>query len=263
MRVTLVQFSPVHGKPSKSWEKAKRLIKEVETDLILFPELAFTGYLFEDRNALREVAEDPNGGKIFGEVLDFALSRRVSIAYGFPLLEEDRIYNAAVLINKNGEHLIYRKVHLFGIEKRLFDRGRDFPVFNLEGVRVGILICYDWAFPEAARTLALKGAQLILHPSNLVLPYAQDAMKIRALENRVFILTAKRIGSESLDKLHLTFTGKSQVVNPRGEVLFRLGGEVGIRTVDIDPAEADNKLLSEGNDLFRDRLPEAYHEICR
>jgi predicted amidohydrolase len=122
-----------------------------------------------------------------------------------------------------------------------------------------MMICFDWIYPEAARTLALKGAQLIVHPSNLVLPHCPDAMITRCLENRIFAATVNRVGKENRGGIDLTFIGKSEVVSPRGEILTRLGGsEPGISIVDIDLTEADNKLATEYNHLLKERKPSQY-----
>jgi len=116
------------------------------------------------------------------------------------------------------------------------------------------MICFDWRFPEVARLLALRGAEVIAHPSNLVLPYCQDAMITRSIENRVFTVTANRTGSESVDGTTLRFTGRSQIVSPKGERLAAMDEtEEGVRIVTIDPTAARDKRATPRNDLFADR----------
>ncbi len=121
------------------------------------------------------------------------------------------------------------------------------------------MVCFDWIYPESARTLALKGAQLIAHPSNLVLPHCPDAMVTRCLENRVFAATANRVGREDRGGVDLTYIGKSEVVSPRGEILRRLGEdreEVAVEEVDLSLAKS--KRINSHNDLFPDRRPQYY-----
>jgi predicted amidohydrolase len=121
------------------------------------------------------------------------------------------------------------------------------------------MICFDWIFPESARTLALKGAQIIAHPANLVLPYCQDAMVTRSIENRVFTVTANRIGREKLNDQELAFTGGSQITNPKGDILFRGPmDKAAVHILTINPDQALNKHISIRNDLFKDRKPEHY-----
>jgi predicted amidohydrolase len=121
-----------------------------------------------------------------------------------------------------------------------------------------MLICFDWIFPETMRTLALKGAQVILHAANLVMPYCPDAMVTRALENRVFIVTADRIGEEKRNGKEYKFVGKSQIVAPNGEVLIRAEDEECVKIVDIDPVIALDKKVNDFNDLFADRREDLY-----
>jgi len=128
---------------------------------------------------------------------------------------------------------------------------------------IGIMICFDWFFPESMRALALLGAEVIAHPSNLVLPYCPQAMPIRCLENRVFAITANRTGSEGRKEgQSLNFIGQSQVVSPGGEVLVRASGsEEELLTIDVNPQEARNKSLNSFNDIFKDRRPEYYDPL--
>jgi len=127
-----------------------------------------------------------------------------------------------------------------------------------------MMVCFDWFFPESARMLALKGAQVICHPSNLVLPYCQTAMVTRCLENRVFAVTCNRTGTENRGGKVLHYTGASQVVDTAGNLLSRAGEneEVAV-VVDIDPAKAQDKQLNLHNNLFGDRRPSFYTDICK
>jgi predicted amidohydrolase len=122
-----------------------------------------------------------------------------------------------------------------------------------------MMICFDWIFPETARSLALAGADIICHPANLVLSYCQDAMITRCVENRVFAVTANRTGSESRAGATLRFTGLSEIVAPDGGVLARAGVEAEEVIVrEIDPFEARDKAVTPQNDVLGDRRPDLY-----
>mgnify|MGYP002476654204 CR=1 FL=1 len=122
-----------------------------------------------------------------------------------------------------------------------------------------MMICFDWAFPEAARTLALAGAQIICHPSNLVMPYCQKAMYARAVENRVFIITCNRVGTEEKNKKKLTFTGNSVILDPSGNYLSSASpGKEELNIVEINPSEALNKFINPVNNVLTDRRPDFY-----
>jgi predicted amidohydrolase len=134
----------------------------------------------------------------------------------------------------------------------------------VDGGKVGMMICFDWFFPEVARVLALEGAQVICHPANLVLPWCQDAMRTRSIENRVFSVTANRIGAEKRGNIALTFTGKSQIVTPKGDVLAQASERSeSLKVVDVDPAEALDKHVTPNNDLFKDRKVALYKPLLR
>jgi predicted amidohydrolase len=129
------------------------------------------------------------------------------IATGFNEHDGNRIYNSALLINEKGVVGKYRKIHLFMNEKDYFTPGDESPkIFEILGWRVGMLICFDWAFPELWRSLALKGADIIAHPANFILEeYATKAVPVHAMLNRYYVVTSNRIGTED----ELTFTGGS------------------------------------------------------
>mgnify|MGYP001152469718 CR=1 FL=1 len=134
------------------------------------------------------------------------------------------------------------------------------PVFDIGLCRVGILVCFDWIFPEAWRVLALKGADVVCHPSNLVLPgLAQRGVPIHALMNRLYVVTANRVGTEG----DLTYTGRSLVADPLGDVPVEAspaGEEVGVAEIDVSLAR--NKRVTPRNDVLADRRPEEYAGLC-
>ena len=133
-------------------------------------------------------------------------------------------------------------------------------MWDIGEAKLGILICFDWYYPESARSLTLKGADILCHPSNLVLPHCPDAMVTRCLENRVFGITANRIGKEERgDKPPLQYIGNSEIVSPSGQILYRAAPDKPELIVkEIDVKEARRKSLNPYNDLLRDRQPQFY-----
>ena len=116
------------------------------------------------------------------------------------------------------------------------------------------MICFDSVFPEVARLLALQGADLLCHPSNLVLTYCQETMLTRSLENSVYSITANRTGKEIRSRGELLFTGQSQIVGPMGEIVASSNSdEEAVVIYDIDLSNARNKFITENNNLFLDR----------
>jgi predicted amidohydrolase len=260
MNVGFLQFSPVFGDLEQNLNFIREnLRKNPSVDILVLPELALTGYTFEDSEEAYSLSEEI-GGKYSKELVDIAGENRVTMAVGFLEREGKHLYNSSVLIDGKGVIGVYRKVHLFREEKAIFKSGNTgFPVFAVGDIKVGLLICFDWIFPEAARTLALKGADIILHSANLILPYYQAAAITRAIENRVFIILANRTGMEDRFGVKNVFTGESEVVSPEGRIILKAGkDEEGLFLVDIDPHDARDKNVTDLNNIFEDRKPEFY-----
>ena len=260
MRVAFFQYSPCFGNPEKNLDLIRKSIpKAVSADILVLPELSLTGYTFKDYEEAYSLSEEI-GGKLCDELIRFAGENSLVMAVGFLEREGKNLYNSAVLVDGNGILGVYRKIHLFREEKNIFKQGnKGFPVFPIGEVKVGMLICFDWIFPEAMRTLALKGADIILHPSNLVLPFYQKAAVTRAIENRVFIILANRTGVEERFEIKNEFTGRSEIVDPKGRVILEAGKtDEGIFSIDINPEEARDKKITGANNIFEDRKPEFY-----
>jgi predicted amidohydrolase len=257
-RIAIVQTGPEFGNVAKNIADAAEIVASVEADLYVLPELFSTGYNFVNKKEVEKLAE-PADGPSFSAMSALAAKLKAHIAYGFAERAE-QCYNSAALVGPKGMVGIYRKVHLYAKETLLFAPGDlGFPVFDLPFGKIGMMVCFDWIYPESARTLALRGAQIIAHPSNLVMPYCPDAMVTRCLENRVFTATANRIGVERRGGTELQFIGTSEIVSPSGEVLVRMGhDETGIRVVEVDLKAALNKKINRYNDLAAGRRPSEY-----
>jgi predicted amidohydrolase len=259
------QFRPHFGHVPQNLLTVTTALRDVDADLIVLPELAFTGYYFRDRDEAHRLAEDPDDSPVFESLKALCREKRLHIVTGFAERRGSKCYNSAALIAPDGLIQIYRKLHLFHEERYWFDPG-DIPlrVLSITGARIGIMICYDWAFPEVTRTLALHGAEIICHPSNLVLAHCHQTMLTRCLENAVFAVTANRYGTESRPQGKLRFTGKSQIAGPGGKLLHRARGQhTELFVMKIDPALARNKHFTPLSDVFADRRPEWYAEITR
>jgi beta-ureidopropionase len=251
MRVGFVQINSKISDVEGNINKAFRLVGKKQTDLLVLPELFNTGYNFRSRRELAKLAEPIPQGPTVQTVREFSKRNGTMIVAGIAERKGQSFYNSAVVV-KGGRYLgTYRKIHLFYNEKRFFKPGNEFKVFG----KIGVMICFDWFFPESARTLMLKGADVVAHPSNLVLPHCPSSMKTRALENHVYVVTADRVGVER----GLRFIGQSQIVSPRGRLIYRASAtreECVVR--DIDLSSAHDKSITPRNNLVKDRVPRAY-----
>nr|MDO8118340.1 nitrilase-related carbon-nitrogen hydrolase [Candidatus Sigynarchaeota archaeon] len=226
---------------------------------LVLPELFATGYAFTSINEAKSLAE-PTNGLTFDFLSALSQKTGAAIVAGFAERDIHGIYNAAMMVDKGKLVYIYRKVHLFNKENAWFAPGNQhFKINELDGMKVGIMICFDWMFPEAARSLALLGVEIIAHPANLVLPYCQDAMVTRCLENKVYAITANRIGSEKRGDDNFKFTGQSQITGCDGKIIDR--GPVDqekVTVVEIDIQQARDKRINAFNDVLGDRRPSMY-----
>ncbi|MBI5629867.1 MAG: acyltransferase [Elusimicrobia bacterium] len=254
-RIGVVQNNPKLLKPKENVASCLALMGRLEADLWVLPELFHSGYNFKTKKEAARCAESAESGALVWLLKAWTASRNCAVIAGMAEKAGARLYNSAVLV-EGPRAKVYRKTHLFGNEKKFFSPGdTGFWVSPVKGVPVGVMICFDWFFPESCRTLALKGAQIVAHCANLVLPWGPEALKIRSLENRVFTALATRVGTER----GLRFIGQSQVTAPNGDVLRRLGPEEEKAFVlEIDPWTAKDKKVHPANDLFKDRRPRYY-----
>jgi len=265
LRVAAVQFAPRFGEKEENFQRMEALTAGIRADVIVFPELSTTGYFFTSRDEVAGVAEEA-----FGPTAEFfrAMANRhgAVVAAGFAEADQGRLFNACIIVvPEQATAFIYRKTHLFYKEQQCFDAGDTgfFVVHDARrDVRIGPMVCYDWRFPEAARVLALKGADLIVCPANLVTEAWQLVMPARAIENKVYLAVANRVGSESRGGEELAFRGRSAIYDWSGTPLQQAGtrGET-VVTADIRPAETRDKSFNPINDVLRDRRPQHYGPI--
>lgn len=266
VKLSVVQFTPVWGDKSQNLQKITELLNGLETDIVVLPELCTTGYSFLTKGEALAAAED-QGNESFSFFRGQAAKLNAVIIAGFAECDGDNAYNSALIALPNGDIKVYRKTHLFFKEKLCFEPGNSgFFVFDHPNAdcRVGVMICNDWRYPEAARSLALQGADLIACPSNLVTALWGIGMPARALENKVYVAVTNRCGTEKRrlkdgSEQVLTFNGGSVIYDFNGAPMIQAGSEdEGVFTVQIDPALTRDKTFNAYNDLIADRRPDLY-----
>lgn len=267
IRVALVQFTPSPGRKSSNLEAIAGLLEGVEADLVVLPELSTTGYFFTDPGELAGLAEGTDGeaSQLFREI---AASTGATVVAGIAEAAGDAFYNSVFLFGpEGGAPFVYRKSHLFYKESMAFKPGdTGFPVVrdHTRDLSIGLMLCYDWRFPEAARCLALDGADIIACPSNLVTDAWMKVMPARAIENKVFVAVANRGGSETKAGETLVFKGRSALYDPWGESVLQAGpsGDC-VLVAEIDPFLSRDKRFNDRNDIFLDRRPDLYGRLIR
>jgi predicted amidohydrolase len=261
VKIGFIQTNPVLGQTDQNLTRIAAQVRQADSaELLVLPELCHCGYRFESRQQAWDLSETIGDSRTISLLHALCRDRGLHIVAGFNERDGDKLYNTAVLIGPGGLVGKYRKMHLFLDEQDIFSLGNvGLPVFDIGSCKVGLLVCFDWMFPEVWRILALKGADIICHPSNLVIPgLCQKAVPVHAVCNRTFVVTANRVGTER----DLAFTGLSTIADPKANVLLQASSdseEVGI--VEIDPALARNKQATSRNNIFDDRRPDEYGEL--
>lgn len=266
MRIALYQCPPLPLNVSGNLQRLALQASEAAAqgaDLLVCPEMFLTGYNI-GAEAAASLAEARDGYSA-EHVAAIARTSGIAILYGYPERSDDnQIYNAVQLFDAQGRSLChYRKTHLYGdLDKSMFAAGQDdFPVVELNGWRLGLLICYDVEFPENTRRLALAGADLILVPTANMLPYdfvAEVTVRARAYENQCYLAYANYCGSEG----DIHYCGVSSICAPDGSRIA-----LAARDETLIVGTLDRQLLEDsrvGNPYFKDRRPELYtHLITR
>lgn len=232
--------------------------------LTVFPECALSGYCFGSLDEARPFAQ-PIPGPATGSLRAACAELGCYAIFGMLELDGARIFNAAVLVGPAGVIGSYRKVHLpyLGIDMFTSPGDRPFAVHSAGELKIGMNICYDAAFPEAARSLAILGADLIALPTNWP-PGAEctaaSVINARALENAVYYIAVNRVGSER----GFDFIGRSKIVGTNGDTLVEARGTgEEILYAEIDPAKSRRKHIirvpgKHEIDRLADRRPEMY-----
>lgn len=229
--------------------------------LLLTPELSLTGYA---RGLQAAAAQDGQAAAASnGQVAAIAARHGLAVVYGLPERDGDAVHNTVRLVGPDGAPPVsYRKTHLYGEQERAaFTPGSE-PVVqaDLDGVRIGLLICYDVEFPEAVRAHALAGTDLLAVPTALMRPYEfvpRVLVPARAYENGLHIAYANRCGPEGGHD----FAGLSCLAGPDGEVRARAGAGPELLVADADPARnAEARAVSP---YLADRRPDLYRTIAR
>jgi 5-aminopentanamidase len=267
MRIACAQLDVAFGDTARNIDVAISKLAELKqqgVDLVLFPEAFLTGYCVDSISEAQRIAIHPRQLMPITEACD-----RLSICavVGFAEREGGEVYNAAALFEPGERPRIYRKTHLpeLGLDK-FVGHGNELDVFDTALGRIGILICFDMRLPEAARVLTLRGAELIVLPTNWpegAETSAEHVAITRAAENRVFFATCNRVGTEN----GFRFIGRSKIIGPTGAVLASAGDTEDCIVADLDLKEARIKrnVMIPGKyetDVIGSRRPELYHELA-
>ena len=271
--IAVVQMKPKLGEAEDNLVKMSETISKIASqqrvDLIVFPELITSGYELGVR--FTELAQRVPGPTI-NLIAQRANEYGVYIAFGMVTKErvESVLYNSAILVGPDGELLdAYNKIHLRGEERMAFREGFKLPIIPTEIGNIGLMIGYDLAFPEVARSLSLDGADMLCVMANWEAGQIDEwktYVRARAYENSVFIAAANRIGED----VTLNFGGESMIVGPRGQIHASLANETdpesgapleGFAVARIDLDEV--RKFREEYQFIQNRQPAVYKTLVR
>jgi len=274
--VACCQIAPVVGEPERNRERAAAALEAAAgrgADLVVLPELCSSGYVFASAEEARSLAEAVDGPTVAGWA---ELSARLGVVVigGFCELGPDgRLHNSAALIEDGEVRTVYRKAHLWDRESLVFAPGDEPPpVLDTRAGRIGVVVCYDLEFPEWIRLPALDGAQLLAAPANWPAGALEasaagaesgEVLRARAnaCVNRIFVAVCDRHGPER----GVDWVGGSLVCDPDGALLAGPPADraEALLLADCDLAAADDKRVSERNDVLADRRPELYGRVAK
>jgi len=258
MKIALAQLECTQGDPITNLNRTIPVLKaaqQADCDLVVFPEMFLTGFISRDQ--LLELAE-PLDGATVKKLCTLAKNHHLGIIMGLPEMDPrtKMVYNTALAIEPDGTIAgFHRKVHPFGRESELHATGNTFEPFQFLNHTIGLGICFDTEFPESARLLALKGAEVIFAPTANMEPYelVQSVfVRARALENHIFYVICNRVGSDNV----FTYFGESTVADPFGNLLCRAGN-----SEEIVYANLDFSLIQQSKQTYnylQERRPDVY-----
>ena len=229
MRIAALQMQSVPGDVDANLERIERAAADASRGgaiLLVTPELGITGYGAGE--ALNKLAE-PRGGHLVEALRDISHKHGIAIIAGFAERDGDAVFNSCVYVSGDREPVIYRKSHLYGdYEKSLFKPAEpQNRIIEIDGLKFGMLICYDVEFPENVRRLALAGVDGVLVPTALPAGpagtfIANHMIQVRAFENQVFVAYINHAGADE----RFTFAGLSRIAAPDGSLLAESGDDV-------------------------------------
>jgi len=271
--IATVQMRPLLGEAEENLVKMSEMIAKIASqqrvDLIVFPELITSGYELGVR--FTELAQRVPGPTV-NLIAQRANEYGVFIAFGMVTKErvESVLYNSAILVGPDGELIdTYNKIHLRGEERMAFREGFKLPVSETEIGNIGMMIGYDLAFPEVARSLSLDGAEVLIVMANWEAGQIDEwktYVRSRSYENAVYVAAANRVGED----VTLSFGGESMIVGPRGQIYASLMDETdpetgapleGFTVARIDLDEV--RRFREEYQFIQNRQPAVYRSIVK
>ena len=246
MIVGFCQYDVRYKDIEQNLQVIETLLRDVKADIMVLPELALTGYYFEEKASLMSLSKEAINLNVIERLRKLADARKMTLVIGLSEIEEESLYNTVYVIDQRGVVGKHRKINLTNNET-IFTRGETVEVINVNGIKLGIAICFETWFPEMFRLLVNKAADLIVCPSNFGGPWTLDVVKVRALENSIPVVLCNRLGAETIEGVLEYFRGESQIIDGYGNCLIKAGSEnyVGTFELDLNAFSRNRSLISD------------------
>ena len=275
IKIAAVQMEPKLMETRENLENILSAVKKAadnQADLIVFPECSLSGYIFSSRQEALPFAETIPGSST-EKVISLCQELKVYVIFGLLEKENDRLFNAAAFLGPQGLIGEYRKNHLpfMGVDRFVDPGDKSFQVYQTPIGNIGLQICYDILFPESSRVMTLLGADILALPTNFPSTKTRGeklttyVVSARAIENRVHVVSADRVGSER----GFSFAGLSKIVDASGEILGLASAdkeEIIYGEVSLESARQKHLTYIPGQwevDYIGDRRPELYGMITK
>jgi predicted amidohydrolase len=253
IRAAAIQQASIPGEVETNLDRLEDAIASLPSDvsLAVAPELVTTGYDLDLISRQGRDLGEPVTGPSVRRMIHVAKRHRMTIVAGFLESADGALFDSVVVAGPDGETATYRKTHLYPAEQSIFSAGSELVTTDINGLRLGMMICFEHAFPEIATTLALEGAEVVVIPSAVPKGYEHLLLlrtRARAQDNQVFVVACNMAGQP--------FCGNSLIVDPRGDILAQAGQEVETIVATLDHEAVAAERAREPS--LRLRRPELY-----
>lgn len=250
MIIGSLQMDIIKCNKDKNLLKVEELIGSNNVDLVVLPELFSTGYFYDEGSQLWEIAEEIPNGLTTQKLISIASKAGCYIVGTIVEKDNDRLYITSEIIGPSGYIGKHRKIHLTDDEAAFYSYGKSSDIYEVNGCKIGVVTCFEGWFPEITRELILKGAQIICHSALIISEKTFDIMRIRAIENKVYVIMANGINTETYKKRRITFRGNSRIIDYKGNILVNAGQEEKMILAEINENETLIKNLDDCHDLI-------------
>lgn len=250
MIIGALQMDIVKNNKEENLAKVHKYVKNQNIDLVVLPELFSTGYFYETKEEIEAIAEEVPNGHTTQKLIELSKELNTHIIGTIVEKENDYLFITAVVVSPDGYLGKHRKRHLTKGEVGIYNYGTSSEIYTINGVKVGIMVCFEGWFPESARELMIKGAQILCHSALITSEKTFDIMRIRAIENKAYLVMSNAISSEMFKGKAITFRGNSRVIDFNGNILVDGGKEEKLVITEVDPSITIKKDLEDCDDII-------------